>query len=104
MKVKYSDIFGLRGAIKMSANPPQCIVDANYCIVMGGKVFQWVGIDWIEIRDATPKDDETLPLVLTPHCSHCKHYDVLKDKTMYCFKTHKRITARKKPCKDYSEQ
>ncbi len=70
MKVKYSDIFGLRGAIKMSANPPQCIVDANYCIVMGGKVFQWVGIDWIEIRDATPKDDETLPLVLTPHCSH----------------------------------
>ena len=104
MKVKYFDIFGLRGNIKMSVNPPQCIIDANDCIVMDGKVFQWVGIGWTEVRDATPKDYETLPLVLIPHCSHCKYYDVLKDKTMYCFKTHKRITARKKPCKNYSEQ
>ena len=46
MKVKYFDIFGLRGNIKMSVNPPQCIVDADFCIVMGGKVFQWVGIGW----------------------------------------------------------
>ena len=99
MKVKYFDIFGLRGNIKMSVNPPQCIVDADR-----QRCLQWVGIGWTEIRDATPKDDETLPLVLIPHCSHCKHYDVMKDKTMYCFKTHKRITARKKPCKDYSEQ
>ena len=104
MKVKYFDIFGLRGQIKMSANPPQCIVDADFCIVMGGKVLQWVGIGWTEIRDATPEDDKTLPLVLTPHCSHCKHYDVLENKTMYCHKLNKRITARKKPCKDYSEQ
>ena len=104
MKVKYFDIFGLGGRIKMSVNPPQCIVDADFCIVMEGKVLQWVGIEWTEIRDATPEDDQTLPLVFTPHCSHCRHYDVLKDKTMYCFKTHKRITARKKPCKDYSEQ
>lgn len=104
MKVKYFDIFGLRGRIKMSVNPPQCIVDADYCIVMESKVFQWVGIGWVEIRDATSEDDESLPLVLTPHCSHCKHYEVLKDKTMYCFKTLKRITARKKPCKYYFEQ
>ena len=32
MKVKYFDIFGLRGKIKMSVNPPQCIVDADFCI------------------------------------------------------------------------
>ena len=104
MKVKYFDIFGLRGRIKMSANPPQCIVDANYYIVLDGIVHQYVGIGWIPVREATPEDYENLPLVFTPHCSHCKYYDVLKDKTMYCFKTHKRITARKKPCKDYSER
>lgn len=103
MRVKYFDIFGLRGKIKMSANTPQCIVEANYHIVLDGVVHQWVGIGWIPVRDATP-DDEKLPQVSSPHCSLCKHYDVLKDKTMYCFKSHKRITARKRPCKNYLEQ
>lgn len=104
MRVKFADIFGLRGRIKMSVNPPQCIVDANYCIVMGGKVLQWVGIGWTEICDATPSDEEILPHVFSPHCSHCQHYEVLANNTMYCNKLNKRITARKKPCKKYSEQ
>lgn len=103
MKVKYFDIFGLRGNIKMSVNPPQCIVDANFHIVLDGVVHQYVGIGWVPVRDATP-EDENLPQVFSPHCSQCKHYDVLKDKKMYCFKSHKCITARKRPCKDYSEQ
>ena len=64
---------------------------------------QYVGIGWVPVRDATP-EDENLPQVFSPHCSQCKHYDVLKDKKMYCFKSHKCITARKRPCKDYSEQ
>lgn len=74
-----------------------------YHIVLDGVVHQYVGIGWVPVRDATP-EDENLPQVFSPHCSQCKHYDVLKDKKMYCFKSHKCITARKRPCKDYSEQ
>jgi len=101
--VKIADVFGLKGQIKMAANPPQCIVEADHCIVYDGRVMQYVGIGWTDIREATPEDYETIPMVLTPHCSHCKFYEILKDKTMYCFDTHKRITARKRPCKHYSE-
>ena len=104
MRVKYNDIFGLRGKIKMSVNPPQCIVDADSCIIINGKVLQWVGIGWTTIRDATPLDEEKIPLVFSPHCSHCKYYEILANNTMYCHNLKKRITARKQPCKKYFEQ
>lgn len=102
--IRYNDIFGLRGRIKMSTNPPKEIVDAGFRIIFDGKVFHWPGIGWVEEREATAQDEEKIPLVRTPHCSQCEHYDVLKDKSMYCFKSHKRITARKRPCKNYSEK
>ncbi len=54
MRVKYYDIFGMRGQIKMSVNPPQCIVDANFHIVLDGVVHQYVGIGWVPDRDAHP--------------------------------------------------
>ncbi len=104
MRVKFTDIFGLRGRIKMSANPPQCIVDADYCIVMDGTVHQHNGIGWIPIRDATSEDEKKIPLVFSPHCSHCEFYEILANQTMYCHDLKKRITARKRPCKKYSEK
>lgn len=104
MRVKYADIFGMRGRIKMSINPPQCIVDSNYHIVLEGKVLQYVGIGWVEVRDATATDTDTLPQVFAPHCSLCERYEVLANNTMYCHKLSKLITARKQPCKHYLER
>lgn len=100
MIIKHSEIT----MIKMSVNPPQCVIDADYCVIANGKVMQYVGIGWTEIRDATPSDYERIPQILTPHCSHCRHYDILANATMYCHKLQKRITARKRPCKNYSER
>lgn len=39
----------------------------------------------------------------SPHCSQCVYYDNITT-TMYCYKLQKRITARKRPCKNYSER
>ena len=90
-------------SIKMSVNPPQCVIDADYCVIANGKVMQYVGIGWVELRAATPSDYDTIPQILTPHCSQCEYYDNIGD-TMYCAKYHKRITARKRPCKHYKER
>ena len=90
-------------SIKMSVNPPQCVIDADYCVIANGKVMQYVGIGWVELRAATPTDSETIPQILTPHCSQCEYYDNIGD-TMYCAKYQKRITARKRPCKHYKER
>lgn len=100
MIIKHSDI----NPIKMSVNPPQCVVAADYCVIANGKVMQYVGIGWTELRAATQNDYDTIPQILTPHCSHCQHYDILANATMYCHKQQKRITARKRPCKNYSER
>lgn len=100
MIIKSADV----SMLKMSANPPQCIVDADWCVIANGKVMQWVGIGWTEIREATQEDYDNIPQTLTPHCSHCKHYDCLSNNTMYCSKMQKRITARKRPCKHYKER
>ncbi len=89
--------------LKMSGNPPQCVVDAGYCVISDDKVMQYVGIGWIALRAATQSDYDHIPQVLTPHCSQCQHYDNIGD-TMYCYKLQKRITARKRPCKNYSER
>ena len=43
-------------------------------------------------------------ITITPHCSQCRHYDYLGHGIMYCNKLQKRITARKRPCKNYSER
>lgn len=88
----------------MSVNPPQCVVAADYCVISNGVVFQWVGIGWVEIRNATEQDYENIPQILTSHCSQCSHYDYLHNTTMYCNKLQKRITARKRPCKFYDEK
>lgn len=98
--IKFSDI----NAIKMSVNPPQCVVDADYCVICDGVVHQYVGIGWVVIREATRSDYKNIPQLLTPHCSHCKHYECLPNATMYCYKLQKRITARHKTCKDYDER
>lgn len=90
--------------LKMSVNPPQCVVGADYCIIANGKVYHWVGIGWVEEREATQQDYENIPQILTPHCSQCKYYDCLSNNTMYCHKYQKRITARKRPCKHYNEK
>ena len=100
MIIKFSDI----AVIKMSVNPPQCVVDADYCVICDGVVHQYVGIGWTVIRNATQRDYENIPQVLSPHCSQCKHYECLENATMYCSKLERRITARKRPCKDYSER
>lgn len=104
MIIKYTDIFGLRGQIKMSTNPPKCIVDSDYYIVMDGRVLQYVGIGWIEVREATSNDIVTMPQVFSPHCSQCKYYEILANQTMFCHQLQRRITARKRPCKKYSER
>lgn len=88
----------------MSVNPPQCVVAADYCVIANDKVMQYVGIGWVEIRAATPSDYDNIPQILTPHCSHCQHYEILANTTMYCDKLQKRITARKRPCKYYKER
>lgn len=99
MIIKLSDI----SLIKMSANPPKSVVDADYCVITDGKVHQYTGIGWIEIRTATQSDYESIPQVLSPHCSQCKYYECLVNAMMYCSKLKRRITSRKRPCKDYSE-
>ena len=104
MRVKYYDIFGLRGRIKMSVNPPKFIVDADFYIVLDGIVHQYVGIGWVPVHEATQSEIEKLPNVFSPHCSQCEFYEILANHTMYCHKLKKRITARKKPCKEYSEK
>lgn len=58
--VKIADVFGLRGQIKMATNPPQCIIDADHCIIFNGQVKQYVGIGWTDIREAAPEDYDTL--------------------------------------------
>ena len=100
MIVRLSDI----SMIKMSVNPPKSVVDADYCVIKDGTVHQYVGIGWVEVRTATQYDYDNIPQVLTPHCSQCRYYDYLGNTTMYCNKLQKRITARKQPCKNYSEK
>lgn len=100
MIIKLSEI----SLMKMSANPPKSVVDADYCVIHDGNVCQYTGISWIIIREATQSDYDRIPQVLTPHCSQCKHYDYLGNAMMYCNKLERRITARKRPCKDYSEK
>ncbi len=99
MVIKSADI----SILKMSTNPPQCVVDADWCVICDGYVSQWVGIGWITLRQAAPTDYDNIPQVPTPHCSQCRHYDCLSNNTMYCNKHQKRITARKRPCKYYIE-
>ncbi len=100
MIIKMADI----SALKMSVNPPSCVVDADWCVICDGYVSQWVGIGWVTLKQATQTDYDNIPQVLTPHCSQCAHYDYLGNNSMYCYKLKKRITARKCPCKDYIER
>ena len=100
MIIKSADI----SMLKMSVNPPQCVVAADWCVIANGNVHQWVGIGWAERREATQEDYNNIPQILTPHCSQCKYYDCLSNSTMYCAKLQKRITARKRPCKYYKER
>lgn len=50
--------------IKMSVNPPECVVKADYKVILNGMVKQYVGIGWIDVASATPKDYETIPQVI----------------------------------------
>lgn len=63
-----------------------------------------LGLGWVPLRMATQRDYDKIPHIIEPHCSHCSHYEVLPNETMYCSKLQKRITARKKPCKSYRER
>lgn len=48
----------------MSVNPPKSVVESDYCVIHNGMVKQYVGIGWIEVAPATPKDYETIPQVV----------------------------------------
>lgn len=48
----------------MSENPPKCVVDAGFKVIFDGNVFEYVGIGWLVVRDATPQDYETIPQVI----------------------------------------
>ena len=52
MIIRLSDI----SMIKMSVKPPQCVVDADFCIIHNGNVCQYTGISWIIIREAAQSD------------------------------------------------
>lgn len=82
MVVKQSEI----SAIKMSVNPPQCVVDADFCVIAHLEVMKYVGIGWVPLRTATQRDYDTIPHIIEPHCSHCCHYEILPNETMYCSK------------------
>lgn len=41
--------------VKMSVNPPECVVKADYKVILNGMVKQYIGIGWIDIAPATPK-------------------------------------------------
>ena len=88
----------------MSVTPPQCVVDADFCVIAHLEVMKYVGIGWVPLRTATQRDYDTIPHIIEPHCSHCCHYEILPNETMYCSKLKRRITARKKPCKSYRER
>lgn len=50
--------------IRMATNPPECVIESNYCVIHNCKVKQYVGIGWIEVKQATPKDYKTIPKVV----------------------------------------
>jgi hypothetical protein len=50
--------------IRMSTNPPECVVKADCKVILNGMVKQYIGIGWIDIAPATPKDYETIPQVI----------------------------------------
>lgn len=49
--------------LKLRVNPPRVFVDAGYKVIHNGKIKCWVGIGWVEEREATPKDFEKIPEV-----------------------------------------
>ena len=50
--------------VKMSVNPPECVLKADYKVILNEMVKQYIGIGWIDIAPATPKDYETIPQVI----------------------------------------
>ena len=38
--------------VKMSVNPPECVVKADYKVILNGMVKQYIGIGWIDIAPA----------------------------------------------------
>ncbi len=49
---------------KMATNPPECVVKSNFQVILDGRIKEYVGIGWIDIAPATPKDFETIPQVI----------------------------------------
>lgn len=49
--------------IKMTVNPPQCVVDAGFRIIHDNRIKHWVGIGWVEEREATKDDYNVIPSV-----------------------------------------
>lgn len=47
--------------VKMSVNPPECVVKADYKVILNGMVKQYVGIGWIDVAPATPKTMKQYP-------------------------------------------
>lgn len=41
--------------IRMSTNPPECVVKADCKVILNGMVKQYIGIGWIDIAPATPQ-------------------------------------------------
>lgn len=60
MKIKRSDI----RPTKMSTNPLQCITDAGDRVISNNKVYQYVGIGWVEERKAEKEDYKNIPEII----------------------------------------
>lgn len=59
-KIKLKDVNG----IKMSVNPPKCIVDADYRVIFNGRIKCYVGIGWVDEGKAKLSDYNKIPEVI----------------------------------------
>jgi hypothetical protein len=51
--------------IKMSVNPPVEVVNAGNKCISNGKVYHYVGIYWVEEREATVDDEKSgIPVLI----------------------------------------
>ena len=46
------------GPIKMATNPPEVIVNAGMRCISNNKLYCYVGIGWVEEREATVQDEK----------------------------------------------
>lgn len=51
--------------IKMATNPPEVVVNAGMRCISHGKLYSYVGVGWVEEREATREDImDGIPLLI----------------------------------------